>query len=307
MRRDLVVELAQVRRRGHPADAHPGTRLVDEVDRLVRQEAVVDVAVGQSCRSHERLVGDRHAVVRLVAVAQTLEDLDGVLDRRLTDLDGLEAAFERGVLLDVLAVLVEGGRADRLQFTACELRLEDRRCVDRAFGRTRADERVQLVDEQDDVAAAVDLLEDLLEAFLEVAAVPAACHERTQVERVELLVLEGFRDLAVDDGLSQALDHCGLTDARLTDEDRVVLGTTGQHLHDPLDFLRTTDDRIELAFESGLREVPAELVEHERRRRGAGLAAAGAGFLRFLALVTRKQLDDLLTDPIQVAPSLTST
>src|SRR5690606_24606602 len=32
---DLLVELAQVRRRGHAADAHPGTGLVDQVDRLV--------------------------------------------------------------------------------------------------------------------------------------------------------------------------------------------------------------------------------------------------------------------------------
>jgi hypothetical protein len=44
---DLLVELAQVRRRGHPADPQSGAGLVDEVDGLVRQEPVVDVAVGQ--------------------------------------------------------------------------------------------------------------------------------------------------------------------------------------------------------------------------------------------------------------------
>src|SRR5690606_16601756 len=94
---DLVVELAQVRRRGHATDAHAGTGLVDEVDRLVRQEAVVDVAVGESRRRDERLVGDRDTVMRLVAVAQTLQDLDGVLHRRLPDLHRLEAALESGV------------------------------------------------------------------------------------------------------------------------------------------------------------------------------------------------------------------
>src|SRR5690606_4508106 len=181
-------------RRGHATDAHAGTGLVDEVDRLVRQEAVVDVAIGQSGRRDERLVGDRDAVVRLVAVAQTLEDLDGVLHRRLPDLHRLEAALESGVLLDVLAVLVEGRRTDGLQLTTGELGLEDRRGVDRALGSTGTDERVQLVDEQDDVAAAVDLLEDLLQALLEITAVTAAGDERTQVERVELLVLEGLGD-----------------------------------------------------------------------------------------------------------------
>src|SRR5699024_9969816 len=115
----------------------------------------------------ERAVRDGHAVVRLVTVAQALEDLDRVLEVGLGDLDRLEAALERGVLLDVLAVLVERRRADRLELAAGEHRLEDRGGVDRALGGTGTDERVDLVDEEDDVAARADLLENLLEALLE--------------------------------------------------------------------------------------------------------------------------------------------
>ncbi len=296
---DLLVELAQVRRCGHPADAHPGAGLVDQVDRLVRQEPVVDVAVGQRGGGHQCTVGDGHPVVRLVAVAQTLEDLDGVLDGRLTDLHRLEPALQGGVLLDVLAVLVEGGGADGLQLAAGQLRLQDAGGVDRALGGTRSDQRVQLVDEQDDVAAGVDLLEHLLQALLEVTAVAAAGHQRAEVQRVELLVLQRLGDLAVHDGLGQALDDGGLTDAGLTDQHRVVLGAAAQHLHDPLDFLLAADDRIELALHGGGGQVAAELVQDERGRRVAGLAAAsaGAGFGGFLALVAGQQLDDLLAHP----------
>jgi hypothetical protein len=86
--------------------------------------------------------------VGLVAVAQALEDLDGVRQRRLGDLDRLEAALQRGVLLDVLAVLVERRRPDGLQLTAGQHRLEDRRRVDGALGRTGTDEGVDLVDEE---------------------------------------------------------------------------------------------------------------------------------------------------------------
>jgi hypothetical protein len=64
---------------------------------------------GELRRGHERLVGDRDAVVGLVAVAQASQDVDGQRDRRLGHLDRLEPALEGGVLLDVLAVLVEGG------------------------------------------------------------------------------------------------------------------------------------------------------------------------------------------------------
>ena len=121
-------------------------------------------------------------MVRLVAVAQALEDLDGVRQRRLGHLDRLEAALEGGVLLEVLAVLVERGGADGLQLAAGQHRLEDAGRVDRALGGTGTDQRVQLVDEQDDVAAGADLLEDLLQALLEVTAVAAAGDERAEVE-----------------------------------------------------------------------------------------------------------------------------
>ena len=171
---DAVLELLEVGRRLHALDAQAGAGLVDEVDGLVGQVAVGDVAVGQVGRGHERLVGDRDPVVGLVAVAQALQDLDGVGDRGLLDLDRLEAALEGGVLLEVLAVLVERGGADGLQLAAGQHRLEDRRGVDGALGRTGTDEGVDLVDEQDDVAAGPDLLEHLLEALLEVAAVAAS-------------------------------------------------------------------------------------------------------------------------------------
>ena len=92
-------------------------------------------------------------MVRLVAVAQAAQDLHGVVDRRLLDADLLEAPLECCVALEVLAVLVERRRADRLQLAARQCGLEDRRCVDRALGCACADEIMELVDEQDDVAA----------------------------------------------------------------------------------------------------------------------------------------------------------
>jgi hypothetical protein len=69
-------------------------------------------------------------VVRLVALLQAAQDRDRVRHRRLADEDRLEAPLERGVLLDVLAVLVERRRADRAQLAAGQHRLEHVRRVD---------------------------------------------------------------------------------------------------------------------------------------------------------------------------------
>ena len=162
-------------------------------------------------------------MVRLVAVAQAAQDLHGVVDRRLLDAHLLEAPLERGVALEVLAVLVERGRADRLQLAAGERRLQDRSGVDRALGGAGADEVVQLVDEQDDVAALGDLLHHLLQALLELAAVLRAGDERGEVERVDLLALQELGHLVRGDPRGEALDDRGLADARLADQHRVVL------------------------------------------------------------------------------------
>src|SRR6476661_3948323 len=49
---------ARARRIAHRLDAHPRRGLVDEVDRLVRQVAVLDVPVGERRRGLQGVVGD---------------------------------------------------------------------------------------------------------------------------------------------------------------------------------------------------------------------------------------------------------
>ena len=73
-------------------------------------------------------------------VGQPLEDRHRVINGRLGDEDRLEAPLERGVLLDVLAVLDDGRRADALQLAAREGGLEQVGRIDGTLGCTRADE-----------------------------------------------------------------------------------------------------------------------------------------------------------------------
>ena len=167
----------------------------------------------------------------------------------LADEDLLEPALERGVLLDVLAVLVERGRADQAQRAAGQQRLEHVRGVHRPLGRPRADDGVQLVDERDDLPlGGLDLGEDGLEPLLELAAVLGPGDHRAEVEGDEALVAQGLGDVAGDDALGQALDDGGLADAGLADEDGVVLGAAAEHLDDAADLGVAADDRVEPAL-----------------------------------------------------------
>ena len=291
---ELVLRLLDVRRRLGLAQSHPRPGLVHQVDRLVGQRAVRHVADRQVHRGLDRLVADLDVVVLLVARADAEQDGDRLVDGRLLDHHRLEAALERRVLLDVLAVLVEGRGADALQLAARQRRLQDVGRVDRALGRAGTDQRVQLIDEEDAVAAAAQLLDDLLEALLELAAVLGAGHQRADVQGQHPLVGERLGHVAAHDAVRQPLGDGGLADAGLADQGRVVLRPAAQDLDDALDLLLAPDHRVELAGASGLGQVDAELVEG--RRLGGSLRLLGRRDAGALA----QDVDHLVTHLVQV-------
>ena len=190
------------------------------------------------------------------------EDRDRVLDARLADEDRLEAALQGGVLLDVLAVLVERRGADRLQLAAREQRLHHVGGVDRALGRAGADDGVQLVDEEDDVARALDLVEHALEPLLELAAVLGAGDHAAEVESQDALAAQALGDVGGDDLLRQALDDRRLAHAGLADEHRVVLRAPAEHLDDALDLLVAADHRVEPVVARQRGQVARVELEH---------------------------------------------
>ena len=226
----------------------------------------------------------------LVAVLHAHQDFDRLALGRRIDLDRLEAALERAILLDVLPVLGRRRRADAADLAARQRRLEDVGRVERAFGRTRADQRVQLVDEHDDVRVLGQLLHDRLEALFELTAVLGAGDDQRDVEREDPLVGEEVRHVAVDDLLRQAFDDGGLADAGLADEDGVVLGPAAEDLLDALELDVAADQRIELVLHRRFGQVAAELGQQRR--------LLDARQRRLLV----EQRDDVLADGVEAHP-----
>ena len=89
-----------------------GARFVDHVDRLVRKFAVAHVARRKFNRRFDRIFGEAELVELLVVGLEAFQDLDGIGDRGLVHVDLLEAPHERPVLLEMLAILLVGGRTD---------------------------------------------------------------------------------------------------------------------------------------------------------------------------------------------------
>src|SRR5262249_55000499 len=163
-----------------------------------------------------------------------VDDLDRLVLGGRRHLDGLEAALERAVLLDRLAELGGRRRADALQLAARERRLEDVGGVERPLGRARADARMELVDEDDELRVLDELAHDRLQPLLELAAVLRAGDDEREIEREDALVGEERRDVVVDDALRKPLDDGGLADARLADEHGIVLRAAAEGLGEAL-------------------------------------------------------------------------
>ena len=200
--------------------------------------------------------------MHFVLFLQPAQDGNSVLDVRLPHKNNLEAAFERGVFLDVLAIFVQRGGADGAQLSAGERRLQHVRGVDRAFSGTSSDERVQFIDKQNDLALRVfDLLEDSLQSVFKFAAIFRAGEHGAQIERHNALILQNFGHVAGDDALRQAFNDGRLTHTRLADQHRIILGPPREHLHDPANFFIAPDHGIKLAAPRLLRQVARITLE----------------------------------------------
>ena len=70
----------------------------------------------------------------LIAFANAFKDFNGFLNGRFADDDLLEAALQSCIALDILAIFIERGCANTLQFTTREGRFEDIRSVNCALG-----------------------------------------------------------------------------------------------------------------------------------------------------------------------------
>ena len=74
--------------------------------------------MAQPGRGDQCAILDAHTVVCFVAGLQAAQNRNGVFKGRFTDVDRLEPPLECRVLLDVLAVFIEGGCPDTAKLTA---------------------------------------------------------------------------------------------------------------------------------------------------------------------------------------------
>ena len=135
-----------------------------------------------------------------------------------------------------------------------------------------ADQRMGLVDEQDDRRRRLlHLVDHRAQPLLELALHRRAGLHQADVEHAESHAAQRRRHVAGRDTLRKALDHRGLADAGLAGEDRIVLTPPHQHVDDLADFVVAAEDRIHLAGFRLRGEILGEAVERGGAFRPGGL------------------------------------
>ena len=188
---NLAFQLINLHR--HRVQLHTQTRgrLIHQIHCLVRQEPVGNIAIRQLRCTHQRAVLNANSVVHLIALLEPAQNCDRLLDRRFLHRHGLEPPLQRRIFLDVLAILIQRRRANTAQFPTRQLRLQHVRRIRRTLGIARADDGVQLVDEQNNLALSRRyFLQKRLQAVLKFTTILRTRNHRAQVHRHDALVLQ---------------------------------------------------------------------------------------------------------------------
>ena len=240
---------------------HIRTSLIQKVDRFIRQESVCDI----SFRKYHALTGDLrrngNAVELSIGLGNALHDLACLFDSRFRNIHRLETALKGGILLDMLAVLIEGSGTDDLDLTSGKGRLQDISSIHTAFRITGTHQIVDLIDHQDDIAALLDLTDQALHAALKLTAELGARNQCSKIKQEYFLIPKLVGHLACCDPLGKTFRDGRLTDTGLADQTGVILLTAVEDLDHTLRLNISADHLIQLSGLSSASQIHTVAVQ----------------------------------------------
>ena len=212
----------------------PCAGLVEELDRLVGLIPAGQVLFGQLHRFPECIHRDpKRRVVLLYRRQTAFEDTERDLRRGRVDADQLEPPGQRAVGLDRVLVLGKRRAADTGNLAPRQDPFERLvRVAERpAPVHARLEQRVHLVDEQDDLGMLREDADQLSDPLLVLPDDRRPRAEERGRKLEDVVLVQPLRDggVVVDDPPGQLVDQRRLARARIADHDRVVPLHLAQH------------------------------------------------------------------------------
>ena len=167
---------------------HTRPGLVERINSLVGEIAVAHKALSEAHTRLNCIIGVFHTMMIFIFILYLIENLNGLLSSGRFNHHFLETAFKCTVFLYVLAILIESGCADALDFSACKSRFQQVGSVHRARSTSGTHNGVNLIDKENHLFMTRHLINYSLDAFLKLATIFRASHKCSHVERHHTLV-----------------------------------------------------------------------------------------------------------------------
>ena len=151
---DAAAHIIQFLWHGVHFRANGCTGFIDQVDGFIRQETIRNIAIGKGSGGNQGLIRDFNAMEYFVTFLQTTQNGNRIFNRRFRNQNRLETTFQGGIFFNVFAVFIQRRCANAMQFAAGKHRLEQVACVHAALGFARADNRVQLINKENNLSIA---------------------------------------------------------------------------------------------------------------------------------------------------------
>ena len=183
-----------------------------------------------------------------IRLGHALHDLSGFLNSGFRNGHRLEAPFQCSILFDMLAIFIKSGGTDNLDLASAEGRLQDIGSVHRTFRIACTNQVMNLIDDQNDIAAFLYLADKALHSAFELAAELGTGNQCRQIQQEYFLILQFIRDISFRNPLCQAFRDSRLTDTGLTNQAGIILLPTVEDLDHPFRFHISTDHLIQLSL-----------------------------------------------------------
>ena len=170
------------------------SRFIDQIDRLIGQAAITDVAIRQTHGRLEGVIANADAVMQLVALAHTAQDLERHIQGWFLDQQLLEAPIQHGIFFQRAAVFLDGGGTNAAQLSAGQGWFEHAAGI--STSAITIHQGVDFIDEQHHPFTALiaggDLLQHAAQALFELTAVLGTGDQGTEVQRDQAAAFEGI-------------------------------------------------------------------------------------------------------------------
>ncbi|OPZ98192.1 MAG: hypothetical protein BWY70_01294 [Bacteroidetes bacterium ADurb.Bin408] len=194
---------------------------------------------------NDGFIPNAYFVVSFVTFFQSPQHRYGAVHVRFVHQHRLKTAFESFIVFEIFLIFLERSGAYSPQFAFGQGRLKNIGGIERPIRSASPNKGMYFINKKNNLPiGGHHFFNDCLEPFFKLAFVLSPGNKRPHVKRENHLRLQVLGHIALDYTVGKALGNGCFSYTRLTNKDRIVLGTARQYLQYPPDFFLTSNHRV---------------------------------------------------------------